>query len=47
VELKGGSELHARHGRAVLVSGCLRVIAYLLVLLALVLLSLHFTGLIL
>lgn len=43
-ELTGGSELHYRHGRKVLVSGCLRVLAYLLLLLALVLLSVHFTG---
>jgi hypothetical protein len=43
-ELTGGSELHYRHGRKVMVSGCLRVLAYLLFLLALALLTLHFTG---
>lgn len=42
-ELSGGLELHDRHGRAVLVSGCLRTLAYVLLLLALVILAVYFT----
>lgn len=40
-ELVSGSELHERHGRAVIASGCLRVLAYLLLLSALILLTLY------
>jgi hypothetical protein len=36
-ELAGGSELHYRHGRTVLASGCLQTAAYALILLALAL----------
>jgi hypothetical protein len=43
-ELSGGSELHYRHGRAVMVTGCLRSLAYALLLLALVLVAIHITN---
>jgi hypothetical protein len=43
-ELAGGSELHYRHGRTVMVSGCLRTLAYALLLLALALLAAYATG---
>jgi len=36
-ELAGGNELHKQHGKRVLVSGCLRTAAYLLLLGALIL----------
>lgn len=36
-EIAQGSELHERHGRRVVTSGCLRVVAYALILLALLL----------
>jgi hypothetical protein len=42
-ELKGGSELHYQHGRSVLVGGCLRTLAYLLLLLSLALLVAYLT----
>lgn len=44
VELALGSELHYQHGRRVVVSGCLRVVAYGLLLSALVLLAIYLTG---
>lgn len=40
-ELEGGIELHERHGRVVLTSNCLRVLAYGLLLLAMVLFVIH------
>jgi len=40
-ELLSGSQMHARHGRSVATSGCLRAIAYLLLLTALVLLTIY------
>jgi len=40
-ELVSGSELHERHGRAVMVGGCLRTLAYLLLLSALVILIIY------
>jgi hypothetical protein len=43
-EMAHGSELHYQHGRAVLATGCLRSIAYGLLLLALVLLAVYVTG---
>jgi CRISPR/Cas system-associated exonuclease Cas4 (RecB family) len=43
-ELLSGSELHERHGRAVMTSGCLRALAYLLFLSALVILTLYGLG---
>ncbi len=42
-ELTGGTELHYHHGRAVLATGCLRVLAYGLLLLALALLAIYLT----
>jgi hypothetical protein len=43
-ELTGGTELHYQHGRAVMISGCLRVVAYALILLALAWIAIYFTG---
>ncbi len=43
-ELASGSELHQQHGRAVLTSGLLRALAYALLLIALILLAIHFTN---
>jgi hypothetical protein len=43
-EMTAGSELHYRHGRAALGVGCLRAAAYSLLLLALILVVLYFTG---
>jgi hypothetical protein len=43
-EMAAGSELHYRHGRAVLGVGCLRVAAYALMLLALILAVVYLTG---
>ncbi len=40
-ELEGGIELHERHGRVLLTSNCLRVLAYGLLLLAMVLFVIH------
>ena len=44
IELLSGSEVHERHGRSVIASGCLRTIAYLLFLSALVTLVLYGLG---
>ncbi len=38
-ELAGGLRLHERHGQQVLVAGCLRILAYACLLLALALLA--------
>ena len=38
-ELAAGSDLHEQHGRSVLVSGCIKALAYVLLMAALVLLS--------
>lgn len=43
-ELAGGSELHYRHARRVMVSGFLRILAYVLLLLALVILTIYISG---
>jgi hypothetical protein len=43
-EMAAGSELHYRHGRAVLGISCLRFLAYVLMLLALALLVLYFVN---
>jgi hypothetical protein len=43
-ELSGGTELHYQHGREAMISGCLRVVAYALILLALVWVAIYFTG---
>jgi hypothetical protein len=37
-ELASGTELHFRHGRTVLLSGCLRALAYAMILMAVALL---------
>jgi CRISPR/Cas system-associated exonuclease Cas4 (RecB family) len=42
-ELAGGTELHERHGRTVMMVGCLRVLAYTLLLAALILLTIFIT----
>ncbi len=43
-EMNSGSELHYRHGRALFMAGCLRILAYGLLLAALVLLTIYFTN---
>ncbi|MGE5224984.1 MAG: hypothetical protein ACM3PY_21320 [Omnitrophica WOR_2 bacterium] len=43
-ELAGGRDLHRRHGRTVIASGCLRYLAYALLLAALILLTIYLTG---
>jgi CRISPR/Cas system-associated exonuclease Cas4 (RecB family) len=43
-EMALGSELHRRHGRAVLLTGCLRSAAYLLLLAALVMMTIYLVG---
>jgi hypothetical protein len=40
-EIAYGSQMHLQHGRSVLVNGCLRVIAYLLLLTALVIITIY------
>jgi CRISPR/Cas system-associated exonuclease Cas4 (RecB family) len=44
-ELAAGSALHVRHGRQVLRSGCLRIVAYALLLAGLALLAVYLTQL--
>ncbi len=43
-EMAAGSELHYQHGRAVLGVSCLRLLAYTLLITALVLLAVYFTN---
>jgi len=43
-EMISGTELHNRHGRAVYTAGCLHVLAYGLLLAALVLMAIYFTN---
>lgn len=43
-ELNSGSRMHARHGRRVIYTGCLRVLAYGLILSALLILVVYLTG---
>jgi len=43
-ELASGSQLHERHARGVVAAGCLRSIAYALLLAALVVLVVYLTG---
>lgn len=43
-ELSGGTELHYRHGRSVLISSCLQLAAYGLLLAALVILAIYLTN---
>lgn len=40
-ELAGGTELHQKHGRSVMASGCLKTAAYALLLLALALFTIY------
>jgi hypothetical protein len=47
VELASGSQIHERHGRNVMFAGCLRVLAYLLLLAALALVAAYATDLLL
>lgn len=42
-ELTEGLEIHARHARAMLTTGCLRWLAYLFVLIALLLFTMYLT----
>lgn len=42
-DLTGGTELHYRHGRMVMVSGCLQFAAYGMLLLALLILVIYLT----
>ncbi len=42
-ELAGGRALHERHSRAVMAAGCLRVLAYALLLLAIILAVVYLT----
>jgi hypothetical protein len=42
-DLAGGTELHERHGRKVMLVGCLRVLAYILLLASLALLTVYIT----
>jgi hypothetical protein len=42
--LAGGTYLHVQHGRALLISGCLRWLAYAILLLALILATIYFSG---
>jgi CRISPR/Cas system-associated exonuclease Cas4 (RecB family) len=42
-EMAAGSELHFRHGRKALELSCLRSLAYILLLVALVVLAIYFT----
>lgn len=41
--LQGGLEIHNRHGRAVVTSGCLKTAAYLCLLLGIVIMAVFFT----
>jgi CRISPR/Cas system-associated exonuclease Cas4 (RecB family) len=43
-ELATGTEIHRRHGRAVATTGCLRILAYGLLLAALLVLTVYLTG---
>lgn len=43
-ELSGGTELHYRHGRMVMISSCLQIAAYGLLLIALVILAIYLTN---
>lgn len=42
-ELAGGTKIHAQHGRTVMATGCLRLLAYALVLAALAVLAFALT----
>jgi hypothetical protein len=43
-EMAMGSEIHRQHGRKVFAAGCLRTLAYGMLLASLVLLVIHFLG---
>jgi CRISPR/Cas system-associated exonuclease Cas4 (RecB family) len=43
-ELAGGSELHEQHGRRVMVAGCLKTLAYLALILAIVTMTMYLIG---
>ena len=43
-EMVTGTEIHAQHGRTVLMAGCLRTLAMGMLLAAMVLLVIHFLG---
>ena len=43
-EMAAGSELHFRHGRKALELSCLRSLAYILLLVALVVIAIYFTN---
>jgi hypothetical protein len=43
-EMTTGTQIHRRHGRKVFASGCLRVLAYGMLLAAMVMLVIHFVG---
>jgi hypothetical protein len=45
-ELEGGVQIHQRHEQAVAASGCIRILAYLLLLLALILLTIYIVELV-
>lgn len=47
VEMAAGKQIHERHHRAVLSAGCLRILAYMALLLALVVLAVYLTDLLL
>lgn len=42
-ELTSGTEMHYQHGRAVMVTGCIRIAAYVLLLIGIVLIAIYFT----
>jgi CRISPR/Cas system-associated exonuclease Cas4 (RecB family) len=43
-ELAAGTQLHIQHTRTVMLSGCLRTLAYTLFIVAIVLLAIYITG---
>ncbi|MBE9474667.1 MAG: hypothetical protein IMY85_07225 [Chloroflexi bacterium] len=43
-ELAAGTAIHVQHTRLVMVSGCLRVLAYVTFIIAIVLLAIYLTG---
>lgn len=43
-EMLSGTEIHRKHGRTVMLAGCLRILAMGMLLVALVLLVIHFVG---
>jgi len=43
-ELAAGTKIHFQHTRLVMVSGCVRVLAYVTIIIAIVLLAIYLTG---